>query len=67
MSSPQDRVTRADLEDKFRSLQRQVTGDVEERKSMVVAGAVGAGLLALLVSYLLGRRRGRRSRSGLDR
>lgn len=67
MSSPQDRVTRADLEDKFRSLQRQVTGDVEERKSMVVAGAVGAGLLALLASYLLGRRRGRRSRSGLDR
>ena len=67
MSSPQDRVTRADLEDKFRTLQRQVTGDVEERKSMVVAGAVGAGLLALLVSYLLGRRRGRRSRSGLDR
>lgn len=67
MSSPQDRVTRADLEDKFRSLQRQVTGDVEERKSMVVVGAVGAGLLALLVSYLLGRRRGRRSRSGLDR
>lgn len=67
MSSPQDRVTRADLEDKFRSLQRQVTGDVEERKSMVVAGAVGAGLLALLVSYLLGRRRGRRSWSGLDR
>lgn len=67
MSGPQDRVTRADLEDKFRSLQRQVTGDVEERKSMVVAGAVGAGLLALLVSYLLGRRRGRRSRSGLDR
>ncbi len=67
MSSPQDRVTRADLEDKFRSLQRQVTGDVEDRKSMVVAGAVGAGLLALLVSYLLGRRRGRRSRSGLDR
>ena len=67
MSSPQDRVTRADLENKFRSLQRQVTGDVEERKSMVVAGAVGAGLLALLVSYLLGRRRGRRSRSGLDR
>ena len=67
MSSPQDRVTRADLEDKFRSLQRQVTGDVEERKSMVVAGTVGAGLLALLVSYLLGRRRGRRSRSGLDR
>ena len=67
MSGPQDRVTRADLEDKFRSLQRQVTGDVEERKSMVVAGAVGAGMLALLVSYLLGRRRGRRSRSGLDR
>lgn len=67
MSGPQDRVTRADLEDKFRSLQRQVSGDVEERKSMVVAGAVGAGLLALLVSYLLGRRRGRRSRSGLDR
>lgn len=67
MSSQGDRITRADLEDKFRSLQRDVTGVADERKSYVVAGAVGTGVLALIVAYFTGRRRGRRSRSGLER
>jgi hypothetical protein len=67
MNSPEGRVTRADLEDKFRSLQRDVTGVADERKSYVVAGAVGTGILALIVAYVMGRRRGRRSRSGLER
>ncbi len=67
MSASDERVTRADLEDKFRTLQREVTGVADERKSYVVAGAVGSGILALIVAYVMGRRRGRRSRSGLER
>ncbi len=67
MTTPGERVTRDDLENKFRSLQREVTGVAEEKRSYVVAGAVGSGVLALVLAYVMGRRRGRRGRARLDR
>jgi hypothetical protein len=59
MTSPA-KITRADLETKL----REVTGDanetVEAAKPQLVGGAVAGLLLAVIVAYLFGRRRGRK-------
>lgn len=54
------KISRQDLEDRFRSIQSDLTGKVEEKKQpAIVAGAAG-GLLLLVLMYLLGRRSGRK-------
>ena len=63
MSERPDKISRHDLEQSFLALQRDITGVSEERKSMIVAGGVASGILALVVAYLFGRRKGRRSRA----
>lgn len=67
MSDSADKVTRSDLERSLKALQQDLTGVTEEKKNLVVAGGVASGALALLVAYLFGRRKGRRSRSRLER
>lgn len=67
MSEHQEKITRQDLEDSFLALQRDLTGVSQERKSMFVVGGIASGVTALLVAYLLGRRKGRRSRSRIER
>lgn len=67
MSDSTDKVTRSDLERSLKALQQDLTGVTEEKKNLVVAGGVASGALALLVAYLFGRRKGRRSRSRLER
>ena len=58
--APSQPVTKADIEQKLRQLQ----GDVEERvmsqRQKIIAGGVAVTVLLLVISYLLGRRRGRR-------
>ena len=55
-----DRITRDDLEAKFRSVQ----GEVEEQKASAVSTAVTVGAVVLVgvvaVAFLLGRRRGKK-------
>lgn len=67
MSDSADKVTRSDLERSLKALQQDLTGVTEEKKNLVIAGGVASGALALLVAYLFGRRKGRRSRSRLER
>lgn len=56
----QERITRQDLEDRFRSLQDGVTKQVDDAKQpLLAAGALG-GLVLLVIFYVLGRRSGRR-------
>ncbi|MEN9507206.1 MAG: hypothetical protein RI958_3132 [Actinomycetota bacterium] len=56
----QQRITRDDLEAKFRSLQDEVQGKVNDRKqNLVAAGAVIAAVL-LVAMFLLGKRSGRK-------
>jgi hypothetical protein len=54
------RITRDDLETKL----REVTGDFEDKvdaaRPQLLGGAAAGIILALLVAYLLGRRRGRK-------
>ena len=54
------RITRGDLEAKLRDVSGDVGETGEAAKTQIAGGAVAGLLLALIVAYLLGRRRGRK-------
>jgi hypothetical protein len=56
----QQRITRDDLESKFRQLQDNVQGRVEDKKQTLLSAGVAGGVLLLLIFFLLGKRRGKR-------
>jgi hypothetical protein len=58
--APSDRITRDDLEDKFRELEGDAREQAESARSMVVTAGVVAALLLLLLAFLLGTRKGRK-------
>lgn len=66
MTAPQRRITPADLESKF----RQLKGDVEERadsaKGYAVAAGVGVVVIGILLAFLLGKRRGKRTSTFIE-
>ncbi len=60
------RVTREDLESKFRALQAEIQGRATDKKqSIVAAGSVIAAVVVLL-AYVFGRRSGRRRSSRVE-
>ncbi len=54
------KITRQDLEDRFRTLQEEVTQKVDDKKQPVIMVAIAGGLLLLLAFYVVGRRSGRK-------
>lgn len=54
-----DRITRDDLEDKFRELEGEAREQVESARSTAITAGVVALLVLLLLAFLLGRRKGR--------
>ncbi len=54
------RVSRDDLEAKFRALQDDVKGKVDDKKQPLVAGVIIGGVLLLLVVFLIGKRSGKK-------
>ena len=60
VSSPRDRITRDQLEDKFRELEGDARDQVESARSTAVTAGVVAGLLLLLLAFMLGTRKGRK-------
>lgn len=56
----QQRITRDDLEAKFRALQGEVQSKVDEKKQSVATIAAVGGIVLLLVVYILGRRSGKK-------
>jgi uncharacterized membrane protein YvbJ len=54
------RISRDDLELRFKSLQDDLQGKVENRKQTILAAAGGVALVLVIVSYLFGKRRGSR-------
>lgn len=60
VSSPTDRITRDQLEDKFRELEGDARDQVESARSTAVTAGVVAGLILLLLAFLLGTRKGRK-------
>lgn len=58
MATP--RITRNDLEAKFKALQDDVQGKVDDKKQTLVTAAVVGGVVLLLIFFLLGKRSGKR-------
>jgi hypothetical protein len=56
----QARISRADLEAKFREVQDDLQGRLDDRRQSIVAIASAVGIVVLVVAYLFGRRAGRR-------
>lgn len=56
----QQRITRDDLEAKFRAIQDDVQGKVEDKKQTMVTAAAVAGILLLLLFFFLGKRSGKK-------
>ncbi|MFM2115562.1 MAG: hypothetical protein RI908_1303 [Actinomycetota bacterium] len=54
------KISRDDLERRFKSLQDDLQGRVENKKQTIVAIAGAAAVVLVVVSYLFGRRRGSR-------
>lgn len=60
------KITRDDLERRFKALQDDVTEITETKKPTLTLLAVGGIVVGLLAAYLLGRRGGRRRRGYLE-
>lgn len=52
------RITRDDLESKFRTVQSDIQGKVEDKKQSLATAAVVGGVVLLLIFFILGRRAG---------
>jgi len=60
------KITKDDLEKRFKALQDDVTEITETKKSSFTVLAVAGVAAGLLVAYLLGRRGGRRRRGVIE-
>lgn len=60
------KITKDDLEQRFKALQDDVTEITETKKSSITVLAVAGIAAGLLVAYLLGRRGGRRRRGIIE-
>lgn len=64
--SDTNRITREDLESKFRALQADLQGRVADKRQSLVAVASAAGAVVVILAYLFGRRSGRRRASRIQ-
>ena len=60
------KITKDDLEQRFKALQDDVTEITETKESSITVLAVAGVAAGLLVEYLLGRRCGRRRRGVIE-
>jgi hypothetical protein len=60
------KITKDDLEKRFKALQDDVTEITETKKSSITVLAVAGVAAGMLVAYLLGRRGGRRRRGVIE-
>ena len=55
-----ERITRDDLEGKFRELEGEATSTAQQAKSYAVAAAAVAVVAVAAVAFMIGRRRGKK-------
>ena len=60
------RISRSDLEDKFRALQSDLQGKASDKRQSLVAVASAVATVVVVVAYLFGRRSGRRRGSRVE-
>jgi hypothetical protein len=54
------RITREDLESRFRNVQNDLQGKVDDKKQSIMTVVAVGGVVLLVIFYLLGRRSGKR-------
>ena len=54
-------VTRGDIEAKLGEIQDSLTTQAEQARSKLLPAGIAAAVLLVLIAYLLGRRRGKKS------
>jgi hypothetical protein len=59
-AAQQTKISRNDLESKFRAFQGEIQGRVDDKKQTLVAAGAGVGMFLMLVFFLLGRRSGKK-------
>jgi hypothetical protein len=60
------RISRDDLESKFRALQADIQGRTADKKQSLIAAGSAAATVVVILAYLFGRRRGRRRASRVE-
>jgi hypothetical protein len=60
MTASRERITRDDIESKFRELQSEVEIIEDDARNYAVVAAVVGVVVVVAVAFVLGRRRGRR-------
>ncbi len=55
-----EHITPQDLENKFRALQGDIQGKVDDKKSTIATVAAGSGIALLLLFFFLGKRAGKK-------
>jgi hypothetical protein len=60
------KITREELESKFRALQADIQGRAADKKQSLIAIGSAVATVVVLVAYLMGRRSGRRRASRLN-
>lgn len=66
MAQPDPKITRADLEGKFKTLQDDIQGTAERNKSTLATYAAIASGVVVILAFAFGRRSGRKRRSVLE-
>jgi hypothetical protein len=64
--SESPKITRDELESKFRALQADIQGRAADKKQSVIAIGSAVATAIVLVAYLMGRRSGRRRATRLN-
>lgn len=60
------RISRDDLESKFRVLQADIQGRAADKKQSAIAIGSAIASIVVILAYLLGRRKGRRRASRVE-
>jgi hypothetical protein len=66
MAQSEPKITREELESKFKSLQDDIQGTADRNKSTFATYAAVAGGAVVILAFAFGRRSGRKRRSVLE-
>ena len=59
-TSQPSRFTKIDIESRLKSVQSLLQGRFQDEKQTIMSAAVGAGVLAVVLAYFAGKRKGRK-------
>ncbi|MEO5973750.1 MAG: hypothetical protein ABIQ38_00900 [Ilumatobacteraceae bacterium] len=61
-----EKITREELEDKFQALQEDLQFKLADKRSSIATAIAVGGSIIVVLSYMFGRRRGRKRRSVVE-